>query len=577
MGEEEIASAFFTTVQVVKQRLRLAAVAPPLLDIYAEDGMTLEMLMAFTVSPDHARQEQVWEMVHNSWQKEPYQIRRMLTETTVPASDRRAQFVGTDAYEAEGGIVLRDLFQQDGGGWLQDVGLLDRMVAKKLKAMADEIAGEGWKWIEAAVNLPYGHTHGLRRIDSDPLELTEDEQAAIAALEAEQEKLADEYQDADDLPDEVDARLGEIEAALEQFEQRPVRFDPEEVGRAGAFVTIGSNGSLVVDRGYVRAEDEPQEEDGASGIDGDTVNDGDADYATAQPAVMRAVITLGGQPVETEEDEDDDIKPLPERLVIELTAYRTLALSNALAEHPHVAMTMLLHKLARDAFHVASQSGCLQASVRDVYLGVQGPDLKDSPAAHAIDQRRSDWKHDVPADDDALWDWLAGLDDASRMALLAHCVSFGVNALYERPNPYSGSGVSERGLKERLAQADRLARATDLDMVEAGWRPTVANYLGRVTKARILEAVREGAGERPAQLIEHLKKADMAKEAERLLADTGWVPEALRMSQTEAGQNDGTADQADGDEALPDFLASDGDDDENAESDDDREVMIAAE
>ena len=100
-------------------------------------------------------------------------------------------------------------------------------------------------------------------------------------------------------------------------------------------------------------------------------------------------------------------------------------------------------------------------------------------------------------------------------------VSYGVNALFERPNPYSGSGVSQHGLDVRLSQADRLARATGLDMVAAGWRPTVGNYLGRVTKPRILEAVREGAGERAAQLIDHLKKGDMAKEAERLLADTG--------------------------------------------------------
>ena len=129
-----------------------------------------------------------------------------------------------------------------------------------------------------------------------------------------------------------------------------------------------------------------------------------------------------------------------------------------------------------------------------------------------------------PADDEALWDWLAALDDGNRMALLAHCVSYGVNALYERPNPYGGSGVTEHGLKLRCFQADRLARATGLDMVEAGWRPTVSNYLGRVTKARILEAVREGAGDSAAQLIEHLKKGDMAKEAERLLADSDWLP-----------------------------------------------------
>lgn len=87
MTEEDIAAAFFVDVNIVKQRLRLTSVSPALLDVYAEDGMELKHLMAFTVSHDHARQEQVWEAIRNSWQKEPYHIRRMLTETTVRASD----------------------------------------------------------------------------------------------------------------------------------------------------------------------------------------------------------------------------------------------------------------------------------------------------------------------------------------------------------------------------------------------------------------------------------------------------------------------------------------------------------
>ncbi|MBN9259267.1 MAG: ParB N-terminal domain-containing protein, partial [Hyphomicrobium sp.] len=86
MSEEEIAAAFFTTAQVVKQRLRLASVSPTLLDIYAEDGMKLEELMAFTVNPDHARQEQVWGAVQTSHNRQPWYIRQLLTETTVPAT-----------------------------------------------------------------------------------------------------------------------------------------------------------------------------------------------------------------------------------------------------------------------------------------------------------------------------------------------------------------------------------------------------------------------------------------------------------------------------------------------------------
>ena len=89
-SEEDIAAAYFTSVNVVKQRLRLASVSPALLDIYAEDGMSLEQLTAFTVSAVHARQEQVWQAIAGSRSKEPYQIRRMLTEKTVRASDKRS-------------------------------------------------------------------------------------------------------------------------------------------------------------------------------------------------------------------------------------------------------------------------------------------------------------------------------------------------------------------------------------------------------------------------------------------------------------------------------------------------------
>src|SRR5258708_14229875 len=112
---------------------------------------------------DHARQEQVWESVNKSGEDEAYQIRRLLTERGVRAADKRARFVGLAAYEAAGGNVLRDLFEEDGGGWLEDVALLERLVADKLRTEAETVAAEGWKWIEGAATFPYGPDHGLRR------------------------------------------------------------------------------------------------------------------------------------------------------------------------------------------------------------------------------------------------------------------------------------------------------------------------------------------------------------------------------------------------------------------------------
>jgi ParB family chromosome partitioning protein len=241
-SEEEIASAFFVSVNVVKQRLKLASVSPTLLDTYAEDGMTLDQLMAFTVSGDHERQEQVFERLKAAYDKQPYVIRRMLTEGAVRASDKRAQFIGVDAYVAAGGTVLRDLFQGDDGGWLQDVALVDLMVAEKLKEEAATIEAEGWKWIEVAPDFAYGHSFGLRQLRGEPVPLTPEEEAARDALQAEFDRLADEHQNADELAEEVDERLGELETALQAFEARPLAFDPAEVARAGAFVSIAHDG-----------------------------------------------------------------------------------------------------------------------------------------------------------------------------------------------------------------------------------------------------------------------------------------------------------------------------------------------
>jgi ParB family chromosome partitioning protein len=538
----------------VKQRLRLAAVSPKLLDVYADDGMSLEQLMAFSVTADHARQEQVWENVNRSGYDEPYQIRRVLTERAVQASDKRARFVGLAAYEAAGGNVLRDLFEEDGGGWLEDIALLERLVAEKLRSEAEAVAAEGWKWIEVAPSFPYGHDHGLRRLEGEPADLTIDEQGSLDALQAEYTALQEKYEDADEIPDEADTRLGELEDALAALEDRPHIFDAAAIPHAGVFVSIDTEGTLHVERGYVRREDEtafvvatvepnPEAAAAASGPDG-----GDESV----PAVQDSVITMAGQAT-LDEEEDDAIRPLPDRLVMELTAHRTLALQDAVAAHPHVAMTALLYKLCVDAFHRTYGPGCLEAGVRHVQLSIQAPELKESASAKSIAARHDAWKADVPADDAALWDWLVALDDASRLALLAHCISSGVNALFEKVDRHGGPGITAHGLQRRLDQADRLARAVDLDMIEAGWRPTVDNYLGRVTKGRILDAVREARGESSAQLIDHLKKSEMAKEAERLLEGAGWLPEPLRPA-TVSSPLDSPDSAA---EPLPEFLAAD--------------------
>src|SRR5580658_8590902 len=254
-SEEGIAAAYFISVAVVKQRLRLASVSPKLLDLYAENGMTLDQLMAYTVNGDHARQEEVHDRVSQSYVRDPHVIRRMLTEGSVRAADKRAQFVGVDAYVEAGGTILNDLFQGDDGGWLQDVVLVERLVAAKLAVEAEAIRAEGWKWIETAPDFPYGHTYGLRQLFGESAALTDEQLATREALQAEFEQIEAAHEDAEELPEEADRRLAEIETALAAIDDRPMRFDPAEIARAGAFVSIDAEGRLRVERGYVRRED----------------------------------------------------------------------------------------------------------------------------------------------------------------------------------------------------------------------------------------------------------------------------------------------------------------------------------
>jgi ParB family chromosome partitioning protein len=213
-----------------------------------------------------------------------------------------------------------------------------------------------------------------------------------------------------------------------------------------------------------------------------------------------------------------------------------------------------------------SSATCLEISVKSTGFNAQAPGLADSASAKAIEARHDEWATQLPEDEAHLWDTLVAFDGDSQAALFAHCASLSVNAVHE---PWNRN-------PRRLAHADTLARAVNLDMAGAGWKPTVDNYLGRVPKARILEAVREAKGDQSAQLIDHLKKPDMAKEAERLLDGAGWLPEPLRTPEADPAVDE-PAGEAEA-EALPAFLADDEDADAGAaDPEEPRPHTIAAE
>jgi ParB family chromosome partitioning protein len=403
----------------------------------------------------------------------------------VPATDRRAIFVGAAAYEQAGGAIARDLFDEEGSGFFTDPSLLNRLAHEKLEQEAATVRAEGWKWVTAMVEYDHGFAADLRRTWPEFAELGEADQTRLDGLEAEHDEIANSGMD----DDEEAAELSRIEAEIDRL-RGPERYSPEDVATGGAFIFIGHDGKPRVERGYVRPEDESAEDGEASGND-----------APASPPAEKAAPGLS------------------EKLVADLTSHRTAGLRNTLAQSPDIALVAVIHALAAEAFfHGGGNCSCLQISLNSEYLSRHAPGIDESPLGHEINERHEQWAKRMPDDAAELWGFVAALADTDRLALLAHCASLAVNAV-QAPGTRPASH----------AHADTLAMAVSLDMA-SWWRPTVANYLGRVSKDRILEAVREAIHEPAARSLAGMKKHAMAEAAEGMLRDTGWLPPPLRTA-----------------------------------------------
>ena len=513
-GAEEIAARFGVSAHVVKRRLKLGAVSPKLMKVYREGGLNLDQLMAFTLTDDHARQEQVYANLH--YNKEARMIRRDLTAGKVPATDRRAIFIGAEAYEEAGGTILRDLIE-DHGGWFEDAALLDRVVLEKLEAIAYQFRKEEeWKWAEASIDFP--HAHGFRRVYPHSLELREEDEAAYATLQEEYDELASEHDGADELPPDVAERFQALADAIASIDKRRHGYDHDEVKRGGMFVTLNHDGTARIERGFIRPEDEapePEPEETEIANDGGTVIDGVR--VNADGEVLEDVIDPDPDSDGDEEPEGDAGQPVSDILTRDLTAHRTLGLRLALGEQPEIALIAVTHALAAQTFYLGANAHTLEIRPTKAHLGDHAGGIEDTAAAKMLADRHAGWASDMPQNVGDLWDFIAGLDPVSVMALFAHCASLTVNAL---KLPWEHK-------RRAYETADKLATALALDMSQY-WTPTVNSYLGRVTKAHILEAVVVGVGYGAAERIKDKKKQEMAESAEQLLAGSGWLPHLLR-------------------------------------------------
>jgi len=483
LAVDDIAARFGVTPRVVEQRLKLARVSPAIIRAFREGALNLAQVMAFAVSDGHEAQERVLENLSH-YNDDPVDIRDALTEDEIAASDRRVKFVTLKAYEKAGGAVRRDLFAEgDFGIFILDSAILDQLVTKKLARTAKQVASEGWKWVEIRSRYEWSEWNACERAYMQAPPLPALEQAELDALTAEYNAICDLE---GELTDGQSARQDEISARIEEVENREHAWLPETLAIAGAVVSVGNDGQADVTRGLIRPADKPAK----------------TAKARTAAAVTETVEAATG--------------PLPAPLIESLTAQHSAAIAASLADNASLALVALVHTVAlQSCYSGRSRDTCLQVTSSPKSL--RG--TESSLAAEVMTRHRTSWSDRLPGDPACLWAWCCEQTQHRLLELLAYCMACSVNAVQAKADGPGG---------ERLAHADDLAAALKVNMRE-WFKPTAENYFTKISRAGILEALKDGKGAiAPAWTT--ARKSDLACIAERELANTGWLPLLLRRA-----------------------------------------------
>ena len=460
----------------VQRMLKLADLAPVILDALAEDRITTEHCQALALENDTARQVQVFEAACQSgWGGKPevQTIRRLVTESEVAvAGNSKFRFVGADAFSPD--ELRTDLFSDDEGGYVDCVAL-DAALLEKLQAVAEFLReAEGWEWCAGRME-PVGECRedaGTYRCLPEPeAVLTEAEEERLNELMARYDALENQCEESD---------LLEAEMKLMRCMAKVRAWTPEM--RAGGGVVVSWRyGNVCVQRGVqLRSED-------------DAADDADRTEQVQEKASVEEI-------------------SLP--LLTKMSSERTLAVQAALMQQPDKSLTLLAWTLCLNVFGSGAYSKPAQISLecKHYSLTSDAPSGKEGAAFMALMAEKArlaallpeGWSRDMTT--------FLSLSQEVLLSLLSFCTACSLNGVQTR----------ECGHTSR-SPLDTLETAIGFHMRD-WWQPTKANFFGHLKKPQIIAALNDAGLSGAARVAEKMKKGDAAEHAEFHMKDNRWVP-----------------------------------------------------
>lgn len=460
----------------VQRILKLADLAPVILDALAEDRITTEHCQALALENDTARQVQVFEAACQSgWGGKPevQTIRRLVTESEVAvAGNSKFRFVGADAFSPD--ELRTDLFSDDGDGYVDRVAL-DAALLEKLQAVAEFLReAEGWGWCAGRME-PVGEcredARAYRNLPEPEAVLTEAEEEHLNELMARYDALENQCEESDLLAAEM--KLIDCMAKVRAW-------TPEM--RAGSGVVVSWRyGNVCIQRGVqLRSED-------------DVADDADRTEQGLESASVEEI-------------------SLP--LLTKLTSERTLAVQAALMQQPDKSLALLAWTLCLNVFDSKAHSSParIRLECEHYALTSDAPSGKEGAAFMALMAEHSRFAALLPEGWERDMTTFLSLSQEVLLSLLSFCTACSLNGVQTRECCHTSR-----------SPLDTLETAIGFHMRD-WWQPTKANFFGHLKKPQIIAALNEAGLSGAARDAEKMKKGDAAEHAEFHMKDNRWVP-----------------------------------------------------
>ena len=465
----------------VARRLKMANVAPALLDLYKANELTLDQIMAFASIDDQERQVNTWNSLP-PYNRQPHNIKSKLTEDEVAATDKRVNFVGIQTYLDAGGEIRTDLFAEGDNRFLTDMGLLEMLVSERLELEAEAMRKAGWLWVETLPAFGYEERQHYQFPVKRYLDETPEIEAQRLALEAEMEELrikseaaneAEEY----DEEAELDKKIEAIDARIDALRETRLDTSGHDKTKSGVIVSLDVDG-LVILQGMVRNSDRKKE--GRSADDGKPTTRAD----------------------------------VPEKLMFNLSSHRTAAMQAMMIDNQQVSLAALATKMAFSTFGEHKDSPVKISMTHAIHtLEKLAPTLHESRAAAAISDERSAWKERLPEDSKEWFGWFLNQKQEVILSMIVFATASCTEALQGRCDGVDGG--------------KQIASALNLNMAD-WWEPTPETYLDLVPKTKLIEMVLEVAGHTESEVMVKMKKPDAIEHAMTHMQGSRWLPTPLR-------------------------------------------------